>query len=45
MNGSEFVFDTNVFLYLQPDKTDLIGIFNESSVFVSVITELKTKKY
>ncbi|MFN9802053.1 MAG: hypothetical protein ACK54P_18690 [Bacteroidota bacterium] len=40
MNGSEFVFDTNVFLYLQSGREDLINIFNESSVFISVITEL-----
>ena len=41
MNGSEFVFDTNVFLYLQSGREDLINIFNESSVFISVITELE----
>jgi predicted nucleic acid-binding protein len=41
MNGSEFVFDTNVFLYLQSGRKDLVEIFNESSVFISVITELE----
>lgn len=45
MNGSEFVFDTNVFLYLQSGRTDLIKIFNESSVFISVITELELLGY
>ncbi len=41
MNGSEFVFDTNVFLYLQSGRKDLVNIFNESSIFISVITELE----
>jgi predicted nucleic acid-binding protein len=41
MNGSEFVFDTNIFLYVQSGRQDLIRIFNESSVFISVITELE----
>lgn len=45
MNGSEFVFDTNVFLYLQSGRKDLIQIFNESSVFISVITELELLGY
>jgi len=39
MSGSEFVFDTNIFLYLQSGQAELVNIFNESSVFVSVITE------
>lgn len=41
MNGSEFVFDTNIFLYLQSGRQDLVRIFNESSVFISVISELE----
>jgi predicted nucleic acid-binding protein len=45
MNGSEFVFDTNVFLYLQSGRQDLVSIFNESSVFISVITELELLSY
>jgi predicted nucleic acid-binding protein len=45
MNGSEFVFDTNVFLYLQSGRTDWIRIFNESSVFISVITELELQAF
>jgi predicted nucleic acid-binding protein len=45
MNGREFVFDTNIFLYLQSGRKDLIQLFNESSVFVSVITEMELLSY
>ena len=45
MSGSEFVFDTNIFLYLQSGNKDLIEIFNESSIFISVITELELLGY
>jgi predicted nucleic acid-binding protein len=45
MSGSEFVFDTNIFLYLQSGRTELVNIFNESSIFVSVITELELLGY
>jgi predicted nucleic acid-binding protein len=45
MSGSEFVFDTNIFLYLQSGQVELVNIFNESSVFVSVITELELMGY
>lgn len=45
MSGSEFVFDTNIFLYLQSGQAELVNIFNESSVFVSVITELELMGY
>jgi predicted nucleic acid-binding protein len=45
MNGREFVFDTNIFLYLQSGRNDLIQLFNESSVFVSVITEMELLSY
>ena len=45
MNGSEFVFDTNIFLSVQSGRQDLIRIFNESSVFISVITELELLGY
>ncbi len=41
MSGSEFVFDTNIFLYLQSGREDLAKVFNQSSVFVSVVTELE----
>jgi predicted nucleic acid-binding protein len=41
MSGSEFVFDTNIFLYLQSGHAEMVNVFNESSVFVSVITELE----
>jgi len=45
MNGSEFVFDTNIFLYLQSGRQDLVRIFNESSVFISIISELELLGY
>lgn len=45
MNGSRFLLDTNIILYLLRGNSDLADLLSSNEIFISVITEMELLSY